>query len=284
MSADFQTLSLYRISELPFDADAEIFRQYPGFKLGVVPCVEYYAQLMLPLVRKVIANSPEYDDWILTAPAITAQTPAAANLMGWKLFDLYGREADSNCSTKLSLINLEHDSESTWADWKDPAKPQDYATLDFADRLTEHERISRRLASKADFHGRAVLFVNDIRVTGAQQQAMQNYFERAEVAGVRWLYVIVVDPEIGRVDPRIEWKINFAPFEELLRMVSREEIHFTGKCVQRLMSLTLAELDQVLRAFDAERRRGLLELATRNGFENLPDFHEQMELVRSFCE
>jgi hypothetical protein len=281
--SDFQTLSLHRISELPFDADAEIFQRYPGFKLGVVPCVSYYAELMLPLIKEVITNSPEHDDWILTAPAITAQTPAGANLMSWKLFDLY-QHLDPNCATKLSLIDIEHESESTWADWKDPAKPQDYARLDFADRLTEHERISRRLAGNADFHGRAVLFVNDIRVTGAQQQAMQNYFERAEVACVRWLYVIVVDPEIGRAEPRIEWKINFAPFEELLRMVTREQIQFTGKCVQRLMGLTLAELDQVLRALDSERRRRFFELATRNGFENLNAFHEQMELVRSFCE
>jgi hypothetical protein len=284
MSADFQTLSLHRISELPFDADAEIFRRYPGFKLGVVPCVNYYAELMLPMVREVITNSPEYDDWILTAPAITAQTPAAANLMSWKLFDLYMHQLDAHCSTKLSLIDIEHDRESTWADWKDPAKPQDYARLDFADRLTEHERISRRLTNNADFQGRPVLFVNDIRVTGAQQHAMQNYFEQAGAACVRWLYIIVVDPEIGRAEPRIEWKINFAPFEELLRMVSTEQIQFTGKCVQRLMGLTLVELDQVLRALDAQRRRRLFELATRNGFENLNDRHEQMELVRSFCE
>src|SRR5207237_1880515 len=82
--------------------------------------------------------------------------------------------------------------------------------------------------------------------------------------------------------PNIEWNINFAPFEDLLRMVSREQIQFTGKCVQRLMHLSIAELDQVLRALNRERRTRLLELGVLNGFQNLDGFQEQMKLVRSY--
>jgi hypothetical protein len=111
---------------------------------------------------------------------------------------------------------------------------------------------------------------------------MQQYFERAEAACVRWLYVIAVDQEVGRSNPEIEWQINFVLFEDLLRMVSREEIQFTSKCVQRLMNLSMAELDQVLRALNPERRTRLLELAVLNGFQNLGGFQAQMELVRSY--
>lgn len=281
--SDSKTTSLHRISRLPLDSNAEIFRQYPAFKLGVTDSVRYYARLLLPLVKRLIASESEHTDWILTAPAITAQTPAAANLLCWELIDLYVRERDGNSSKELSLIDLQHDSESTTSiDWKDPTKSQDYARLDFADRVTEHKRLCRRLVRNGDFNGRPILFVNDICVTGAQQHAMQTYFELAEVACVRWLYVIVVDPEIGRTMPRIEWQINFAPFEDLLRMVSREQIQFTGKCVQRLMHLCIAELDQVLRALNTERRTRLFELAVLNGFQNLDGFQEQMELIRSY--
>jgi len=274
--SDFETTSLYRISELPLDAEAEIFRHYPAFKLGVTESVRHYARLMFPLVKEIIASDSKHTDWILTAPAMTAHTPAAANLLCWELFDL--------CASKeLSLCEIKHDSESnTSIDWKDPNKSLDYARLEFADRLTEHERLGQRLIHNSDFHGRPILFVNDVCVTGAQQRAMQQYFEHAEAACVRWLYVIVVDPEIGRTKPEIEWQINFAPFEDLLRMVSREEIQFTGKCVQRLMHLSIAELDQVLRALSEERRTRLLELAVLNGFQILNGFHEQMELLRSY--
>jgi hypothetical protein len=283
MMKDLETRCLYRVSQLPLDAEAEIFQQYPAFKLGVINSVRHYAQLLLPLLESVMASDTKQTGWVLTAPAITAETPAAANLLCWELFDLYRREPDTRACKELSLIDIRHDHESTASlDWKDPSKSQDYARLEFADRVTERERSSRRLVRNADFHGRPILFVNDMCVTGAQQHSMQDYFERAEAACVRWLYLIIVDPEIGRTNPRIEWQINFAPFGELLRMVSSEQIQFTGKCVQRLMSLTIAELDQVLRAFNVERRTRLLELAVLNGFQNLEGYRQQMELVRSY--
>ncbi len=284
MMSDSEITSLHRINQLPLDADAEIFRQYPAFKLGVADGVRHYAQLLLPLVKSLIASEPEHTDWVFTAPAIAARTPAAANLLCWELFDLYMREPGAGASQKSSLIDLQYDSESaTTIDWKDPAKSQDYAKLEFADRVAEREKSSRRLVRNSDFRGRSILFVNDMCVTGAQQHTMQQYFESVEVACVRWLYAIVVDPAIGRTNPTIESQINFAPFEDLLRMVSREQIQFTGKCVQRLMHLNAAELEQVLRALNAERRARLLELATLNGFQNLDGFQEQMQLVRSYA-
>lgn len=272
--SDSETTSLYRISRLPLDADAEIFRHYPAFKLGVTDSVRYYARLLLPLVKNLIASDSQHADWILTGPAISARTPAAANLLCRELLDLYVRERDAGDSGELSLMDIRYDNE--------PTASIDYANLDFADRLAERERLSPRMVRNADFRGRPVLFVNDICVTGAQQHAMQQYFDRDGAARVRWLYLMIVDPELGRANPRIEWQINFAPFEELLRMVSREQIQFTGKCVLKLMELSVAELEQVLRALDEERRTRLLELALLNRFQHLDGFQEQVELVRSY--
>jgi hypothetical protein len=282
MRSDFETTSLHRISQLPLDADAEIFRQYPSFKLGVTRSVRHYAELLLPLVKRLIASDSKHANWILTAPAITARTPAAANLLCWELFRRCQRERDLR-TREITLIDIRHDSESTTSiDWKDPTRSQDYSKLDYADRVTEREKFSRRLADNAEFRERPVLFVNDICVTGAQQHAMQRYFERAEAAYVHWLYVIDVDQEIGRSNPEIEWQINFTPFEDLLRMMSREQVQFTSKCVQRLMNLSIAELVQVLRALNAERRTRLLDLVEMNGFQNLDGFQEQMALLRSY--
>jgi len=275
MAIDSKTACLHRISELPFDAEAEIFRHYPGFKLGVVESVRYYARLLLPLTRELIAGDSEHTGWILTGPAIAAQTMAAANLLCRELSDLYLRERDTRNYKELSLIDIQYDNEKTAS--------IDYAKLDLADRLTLRERLSQRLVRNADFHGRSILFVNDVCVTGAQQHAMQEYFDRDGAACVRWLYLIVIDPEIGRANPGIEWQINFAHFEDLLRMVSREQIQFTGKCMTKLMNLSSAELEQVLRALDAERRTRLLELATLNDFQNLDGFEEQMKLLRSYA-
>jgi hypothetical protein len=275
MASNPETTCLHRIDELPFDAQAEIFQHYPGFKLGVVDSVRYYARLLLPVARDLIANDSEPSGWVLTGPAIASKTMAAANLLCRELSDLNLRERDTRNDKELSLIDIHYDNESTAS--------IDYAQFNFADRLILRERLSRRLVPNPDFHGRPILFVNDVCVTGAQQQAMQEYFDREGAACVRWLYIFVIDPEIGRANPKIEWQINFAPFEDLLRMVCREEIQFTGKCMTRLMNLSPAELDQVLRALDVERRTRLLDLATTNGFQNLDGFDEQMKLLRSYA-
>lgn len=275
MASESETIYLHRIDELPFDEQAEMFRHYPGFKLGVADDVRYYARLLLPLVRELIANDSQHNGWALTGPAIAAQTMAAANLLCRELFDLYLRERGTRNYKELSLMDIQYGNGGTAS--------IDYANLDFAERLTLRERLSPGLVPNAEFRGRPILFVNDVCVTGAQQQAMQEYFELNGAACVRWLYLIVIDPEIGRANPKIEWQLNFAPFEDLLRMVSREQIEFTGKCMTRLMHLSVAELDQVLGALDVERRARLLELATLNGFQNLDGFEEQMKLVRSYA-
>jgi hypothetical protein len=272
--------SLHRITQLPFDANTEIFlRQYRAFKLGVSPAVRHYAELLLPVVKTIIANDSKHTGWIFNAPPIVAHTPAAANLLCRELFDLYMRDPETRNAKEVSHIDFHYDNSIVWTD---PPKWKDYAKLDFADRVAERERLNQQLGRNTNFQGRSILFINDICVTGAQQQAMQLYFERVEAACVKWLYLLVVDPEIGRKQPDIEWKINFIPFDNLLRMVSSEEIQFTGKCVQRLMGLGIAEFEQVLRALHPERRAQLLEFALLNGCHKQDDFQQQMELLRLF--
>lgn len=285
MTNDLEASSLYSIDRLPLDREADIFRDYPAFKLGVTASVRHYARLLLPLLQRVIATNPEPTGWIITAPPIMAQTPAGANLLCRELFDLFTHDRNQSDGPELSLIEIQHESTTAGSiDWKDPAKAQDYARLEFADRVSERERSSRRLVHNSDFRGRPIVFINDICVTGAQQQVMQKYFDQTEAAAVEWIYLIVVDPEIGRTTPALEWEINFTPFEDLLRLVSCEPIQFTGKCVQRLMGLSVAELDQVLRALDGERRSRLLQLAVWNGFQDLDGAQQQMDLVQSYAE
>jgi hypothetical protein len=278
---DSQTISLHQIDRLPFATDEEIFRQYPGFKLGVMSCVRHYAQQMLPLLKETLTQRSKHEGWILTSPAMTAQTPAAANLLCWELFDLYTEKQGIAAFKELTLVDIQHEI-SNWTNWKDPGKSQDYAKLEFADRVAEHQKLSQQLNRNPVFHDRPVLFINDIRITGAQEQSMQQYFTEIGAKSVSWLYLIVVDPEIGKADPTLEWRINFATFDEWGRLVTQEEIHFTAKCVQRLMSLDKSELSQILSVLPDERRNQLLQIATRNEFENMPNFAEQFELLKSY--
>jgi PRTase ComF-like len=260
--SDSQTTALHYINSLPFDANAEIFRHYPAFKLGVTASVRHYAQLLLPVLKRMIETD---SGWVMTSPALASQTPAAANLLCWQLGN----------STHLPVIDVQYDNEATAS--------IDYAKLSVADRVAARRRLSSRLIPNAGFQGRPVVFINDISITGTQQRALQQYFDSVGATRVSWLYLVVVDPEIGNANPEMEWQINFSPFEDLLRMVSREEIQFTGKCVLKLLQLSIEELDQVLRALSAERRSQLLELAVRNGFEEMGNFRERVKLIRNLA-
>lgn len=275
---------LKRISSTPIDSSDAILSQYPAFKLGVARSVQRYAELMFPLFKKLIASDSKNTDWILTAPAIIAGTPSAANLLCWELFRLCQQEQGLG-AWPITLIDIRLTDQSTGSkDWGHPTTSQDYAKLDYAARVIERKRISEFLGSNDEFRGRPVMFVNDICVTGIHQQSMQQYFDRTEAACVRWLYVIVVEQELGRLVPQIEGRINFLAFEDLLRMVSCEQIQFTTKCVNRLMGLSVPELDQIVRALDGERREQLLRLAVLNGFSRFGGFERQMETVRSYVE
>ena len=138
--SDFETTSLYRISQLPIDPNAEIFRQYPAFKLGVTASVRHYAQLLLPVMKRLIAVDSEHSGWILTGPALAAQTLAGANLLSRELFDLYKRDGNSK---KLRVIDIRYDNEATAS--------IDYAKLDLAERVTARRRLSSRLLPDPGF-------------------------------------------------------------------------------------------------------------------------------------
>ena len=112
-----ETTSLHRITQLPLDANGEIFRHYAAFKLGVTSAVRHYAQLLLPLVKRLIAES-EQTGWIITAPGIATQTPAGANLLCWELFDLYTRERNSQeLSSSTSSTTTKPQPRSTTQNW-----------------------------------------------------------------------------------------------------------------------------------------------------------------------
>lgn len=276
--SDPSTTSLHHIASLPFDRSAPVLAAYPGLKLGVARSVRHYADRLTPPVRAITDTGPDAGRWVVTAPPVAADTPAAANLLCWEL------HRQSAGGTAMTLVDiLLGDPPGARMDWKDPGKPLDYARLDFADRVRERDRFSRHLVEHTAFRGRPVLFVNDICVTGAQQRSMERYFRRVGARRVHWLYVVTVEPAVGRSNPTIEWEINFVPFRELVRLLTREEIAFTGKCVQRLMHLTERELAAVLDALSQERRVRLLELAVLNGFGELDAFAANFDLLRAYA-
>lgn len=271
----------HRITRLPIDKSDRFYAEYPAFKLGARKSVLHYAKLLATVAKRLILSDANDTDWVLTSPGLTG-APAGANLLCWDLYDLLKKALPD--STGLSLIDIRHKKHLPVVKGPTDLKRQyDYAKLDFETRVKERERTSHHIIPDDGFRNRAVIFVNDILVTGAHQHTQKRYFESVGAAIVKWLYIIEVNQAIGRLEPELEWKINHSSFDDFLHIVSAEEIQYTCKCIQRLFLYDLPKLEQILLVLDAERKADILDLAVLEGFDEVGCFSEKMALLREHC-
>jgi hypothetical protein len=104
-----------------------------------------------------------------------------------------------------------------------------------------------------------VLFINDINVTGTQQLYVQRTMESVHPASIHWLYVIQVEPALGRSNPEIEYELNHLKhetFEDFGEIVARTNIDYTSRCVERLLRYPVERLKPLLRSLDPARHKG----------------------------
>jgi len=276
---DTSVTSLYTISDVSIDPVEPLLNEYAAFKLGAKRSVLYFARRLLPLARQLIERDERQTSWLLTSPAMIA-APAAANLLCRELHRLLRQELPAALRPSVVEIGTNTDV-ATGFHWKERDRSFDYATLDVEDRVRERQRLSASLVIEPRLRDGAVLFVNDIRVTGAHQRAMERYFERARVMAVHWVYVIDIVQAVGRAEPRLEARLNHTSLEDLMQLLGCEEIEYTSKCVQRVLLLGGEEIEQLLRRLDAGRRRRLLELTIAEGYSRLAPFRSKVDLLRS---
>ena len=278
---DTGVTSLHTIADASIDPGEPLLRQYPAFKLGVKRSILYFARQLLPLARQLIERDEHQTSWVLTSPAMVA-APAAANLLCRELYPLLRRELPA--ALRLSVVEIGTEADvANGFHWKTGLRSLDYATLGVEDRVRERQRLSASLVIEPGLRDGAVLFVNDIRVTGAHQGAMARYFERARAMAVHWLYVIDVVQAVGRSDPRLEARLNHTSLDELMQLLACEEIEYTSKCIQRVLLLGGDEIELLLRRLDAARTSRLLELTIAEGYSGLAVFRPKVDLLRSYA-
>jgi hypothetical protein len=271
--------ALYRLTRLPVDYGDAILAGYPALKLGLRESTVRYARRLMPLAEALIAGDPQPAGWVLTAPPYHT-IPAAANLLCSELFDRL--EAGLPATLDLSFIKLAEQMPSFDGD----QPPADYARLDWRERTASRERSANTLLPHAGLTGRAIVFVNDINVTGAQQRLMHRYFEQAGASAVHWLYVIDVEESLGRESPEIEYQINnsqFEPISEFATIIAEEPLIFTSKCVARIFSYDKTDLGWFFDIIPANKKEALLDLVRREPRYHGDYFRRKIELLEDRC-
>ena len=246
--------ALHTIDRLPLDPGFPLFRHYAAMKVGVRESVRYYASLLAAAAERIMAESGSAG-WVVTAPPLYV-LPAGANLMAWELCRM------------LALRSVDLRYTLPYAD----AGPTDYSATSVESRVANrrelHEGEGRPRPDPQDFHGREVLCVNDINVTGTQQRFLEQTLAPLQPAGIHWLYVVQVEPELGRSHPEVENALNtlhLATTEEFADVLARADIDYTSRCMARLFRLSGDELEGLLRSLDTERRARLYRLACEEG-------------------
>jgi hypothetical protein len=262
-----QTAALHTIRSPTLDHQDPLFRQYPSMKLGVRESVRFYANLLVPVAEKIIASEPKIVEWVITAPPLYV-IPAGANLIAQEVFQILRERLPHSRSLRLVDLRYALPMARSNAD----LIAEDYSSSDVAARIRNrhrlHEGDGAPRPDAADFEGRAVLFINDINVTGTQQLYVQRTLDSVHPASIHWMYIFQVDLDLGRSNPGIEYALNFlniATFEEFAEVMTGGDVDYTSRCVSRLFGYEIEALEPLFRSLDQGRRDQLLDLATREG-------------------
>lgn len=265
--------ALHTITTLPLDPRFPLFEHYPAMKIGVRESVRYYASLLAPLAAEIIAAEPETMEWVVTAPPLYA-IPAGANLLAWEVYRiLTERMLAGRSPSHLSIreVNIRY-ALPIPSMTRHVLPGDDYSSSGVDHRIRNrqavHEGEGAPKLDAADFRGRAVLYVNDINVTGTQQFYMQRALDALHPASIHWLYVIQVDPALGRSNPEVEYSLNYLnldSFEDFAEIVANADIEYTSRCVARLFAYPQSQLEPLFRSLEARRRKRLHQLASAEG-------------------
>lgn len=273
--------SLRIIETLPIDFSDDFFAHYPRLKLGVTESVDYYGAQLSRLAEEVITQSPGSTDWVITGPAYHV-LPGGPNLLCSYLYEDLKNKLPG--SVTLSLRHLREKTDNLEIkDAESLNKYHNYSTFTQQERSQLYEQAPEPSIDLRDFRGRSILFVNDIKVTGAHQRYMERVFAKVDSPQICWLYVLEIDRQIAETEPEIEYAINhsgIASFEEFADLLATHNLEYTSRCITRLLSYELPMLARLFQMLDVRRKKAILELATAEGRFGGDYFKEKIDLLK----
>lgn len=268
---------LHRVTRLPVDLADPVFAHYSTMKLGAAASVAHYAALLVPLVERVIAADPSCRDWVLTAPGADS-LPSGANLLCEAVDELLrGRLRPGVALRRIDIRQHPGDPRH-----RELTRADKYSRLRWSERRRSRAYWHSLLVDEPAFAGRAVIFVNDINVTGAQRDGMREWFARMGAASVTWVYIVDVDETIGRTAPELENAINESTplsIERLAELLLSDGIRVTSKCVGKLLSLGVRDLTKLLVLLGDAGRAELRRLALADSRYQAAQYASKLALV-----
>jgi hypothetical protein len=223
--------SLYEVSTIPASVSGTPFENYGRFKVGCEDAIDHYADRLLHPVQRVIEANESVRTWLLTAPPI-AVLPAAANLLCVSVL------------RKLLSRMPEFDLTVRWlrkAPLRDLFMSDHYGNRDLVGRHRYLTQTSSGWIPDAQLRNASIIFINDVHVTGAQEERLRRYFMGCDVGFVHWQYLFVVNATNLQSAPPVEKRLNrigLATESDFISLIDHPAITITSKFLWRLFSLS----------------------------------------------
>ncbi|MGB4776832.1 phosphoribosyltransferase family protein [Microbacterium sp.] len=160
----------------------------------------------------------------------------------------------------------------------------DYGRLPQAEREARN-RQKRYFLDAADFAGRHVVLIDDVRVTGSIERSVLTLLDGVPWASLTVASLLRIDPETARQNPQVEDALNharIAALSDLLPLMSADRFVLITRTVKRILEADLPALQAFLAALGPARRAELYRAAVDDGYSVMEGYAASFGLLESF--
>lgn len=271
------------INSFPLPLHKEFYRAYPGMKLGHPADIVFFSQHLAVLANSLIRSSSAQQDWVITAPPYF-HLPAAANFLARNVQSLL-RQQYMDIPLHELRLNPASTVECTTEEFNNS---YNYSKNNVQQRIAERERVQQMLICdglSTAFSGKHVITINDINVTGTQQQFIQKTLFESGAISCYWIYIFNIEKKLAHTYPEIEHYINTSQLSDLdsyARILGHPDTLHTARCISRLFNESRTNFYALLGKLPAPAIRTIRLLAQQEGKYNSPVFKEKMDLLANY--
>lgn len=277
---------LEEITSLPLRFDADLYRHYPGMKLGQWQQIDFFSKKLSYLVTHILRQDADTGagnpagDWVITAPAFY-HLPSAANLLARRVHALLQLQGFS-LSLLEPRLNQQQVAVSSQYDFN---LTNNYSKSQLAQRVRQRQKVQDLVENDdqlKQFSQRKVITINDIYVTGTQQYFMQKALDAVAVKDCHWLYIFKLENGLARRHPEIEFDINNHGVNDIrsfAAILNDEQTTHTTRCLSRLFAESMDNFYQLISLLEPEAKARIFSQAQAEVRYLNSIFEEQMQLL-----
>jgi hypothetical protein len=246
---------------------------YGRFKIGDPAALASFAAPLADSVLAQIERLPASGAaWVLTSPP-AAELPAAANLL---CAAVHNRLCSRTDAVPVTLVELRRES------YGGVLGEAHYGGRTPEGRRAYMDRAERSWHRNESLDGAHVLFVNDVRVTGTQEDYQRQCFEAWGVARVHWQYLIMVTVPDAEGAARLEEPLNHAGLntDEFIAAAADPGLTITTKFVWRLFSLDDSQFSAAVGVMATPIRRRVFNAVSAQEPPTDGRFAERLRFLR----